>query len=243
MFGNACVLPVSIHYKNFRKDFVYYINNYCDVVLAVSDRVRQICLDYGFRKDKLKVSYIGTKVAECQMGERPYETKDFTIAYLGQARHDKGFYFLIESLRLIDNEIAKDISIVLAVKLNDKKNVLDKLSHFKNVTFYNGYTHDEFEKILSNVTLGVIPVIWEDNLPQVAIEMVAHGVPILCSDAGGASELCSSPLFKFKCGDSKELKNRIEKLYLNKVLLKEYWSNHHGLVTMSQHMLDLEQYY
>ena len=40
--------------------------------------------------------------------------------------------------------------------------------------------------------------------------MVACGVPILCSDFGGASELCSSELFKFKGGNENNFVEKLE---------------------------------
>ena len=106
-----------------------------------------------------------------------------------------------------------------------------------------GYNHNELRTILKNVDLGIIPVLWEDNLPQVAIEMVANGVPILCSSFGGASELCKSDLFKFNGGDEKDFVDKLSVFINNPELLKEYWPNHPPLVTMKKHTEDLEQYY
>ena len=246
IFNKRRLVSSSGDYYSFRKECIIYINKYCDVVLAVSSRVRDICISYGFDSKKIKVSYIGTKIAENQVGERSSkESKEsnFVIAYMGQARCDKGFYFLIDTLKSIKKDLAKQITVVLAVKFEERNYLLEQLSGFKEVKLYNGYSHDDITNILKGVTLGVIPVIWEDNLPQVAIEMVANGVPILCSDAGGASELSSSSLFKFKCGDTDELKNRIEEIYVNRSLLKEYWKNHHGLITMDDHLSELENKY
>ena len=57
------------------------------------------------------------------------------------------------------------------------------------------------DAIISQMDVGLVPVMWEDNLPQVAIEMHARHVPLLTSDLGGAQELANFPEMVFKAGD------------------------------------------
>lgn len=116
-----------------------------------------------------------------------------------------------------------------------------KLSKFHSVTIKKGYKHSELREMLADVHLGIIPVLWEDNLPQIAIEMVAMGVPVLCSSFGGASELCNSKLFKFDGGNAMELKERILYFLNNREALGEYYKNHCGLVTMKNHWDELSE--
>src|SRR5690606_37858124 len=83
-------------------------------------------------------------------------------------------------------------------------------SRFAALTWHDGYQPTELPAILEGVDLGVVPVQWEDNLPQVAIEMVAHGVPILTSDRGGAQELGgANPDFTFRAGDPTDFSARL----------------------------------
>ena len=230
------------NYVEYRKHNIEIINQYADKVLAVSERVGQILIENGINPKIVKTSYIGTKIAdieqsmETQNKIKSHKTSALTICYMGYKRHDKGYYFLIDALSKLPKP--KKINLVLAVKgLNKVKLKLN------NVTVYNGYKHDELKTILQEVDLGIVPVLWEDNLPQVAIEMVAHGVPILCSSFGGASELCKSDLFKFNGGDEKDFIEKLTNFINNPELLKEYWPNHPPLVTMEQHVKDLKQYY
>ena len=73
--------------------------------------------------------------------------------------------------------------------------------------------------------------------------MVAHGVPILCSSFGGASELCASDLFKFKGGNEQDFIEKISMFIRNPRLLDEYWLNRKKLTSMKQHITELEKYY
>ena len=113
--------------------------------------------------------------------------------------------------------------------------------NFHSVEIIHGYSHSDLSNILRGVNLGIIPVLWEDNLPQVAIEMVALGVPVLSSDAGGASELCSSNLFKFKSGNKKDFLQKLTYFVKNPEQIKSYWEYHTGLVTNKMHCEEIEK--
>ena len=84
---------------------------------------------------------------------------------------------------------------------------------------------------------------WEDNLPQIAIEMVAMGVPVLCSSFGGASELCHSDRFIFQGGDEKDFRNKLIYFVENPERIKEFWNYHNGLLTMKEHFENLSEIY
>ena len=231
-------------YARYRKHNIEQINKYVDVVLAVSDRVRMIMIDNGLNPDIIKTSYIGTKFANNEIGYSAAPKSDkLTIAYLGYERIDKGYFFLLESLTKLDDSIKQKINVVLAVANIHKAKAINALQGFNKVTIFNGYKHEQLKEILSTVNLGVVPVLWEDNLPQVAIEMVANGVPILCSSFGGASELCKSELFKFNGGDEKDFQEKLSTFVHNPSLLDEYWQHRNKLTTMKQHIQELDMYY
>lgn len=230
-------------YVEYRKHNIEYLNKYAACILAVSERVRKIMIEHGCNPDTVKTSYIGTKFAENELRHSTAQkTEPFTVAYLGYERIDKGFFFFIDALSKLNKDVAKNINIVLAVaNLNDKN--IKKLKHFNKIIVHKGYTHENLKNILKDINLGVVPVLWEDNLPQVAIEMVALGVPILCSDFGGASELCNSNLFKFNGGDEIDFIEKLTNLITNPQLLNEYWNNHPSLMTIHKHIKELENYY
>lgn len=231
-------------YARYREHNIEYLNRYADIILAVSDRVREIMTGHGTDPERIKTSYIGTRFAESELGRSAAQvTAPFTIAYLGYEREDKGFFFLTDSLAQLPEAVSRKINIVLAVADLHEEHVFPKLNRFNEVIVHKGYTHDNLREILSRVNLGIVPVLWEDNLPQVAIEMVAFGVPILCSDLGGASELSGSPLFRFKAGDSEDLNARLIGFVEDPAMLNEYWKQHPKLTTMERHVEELYKYY
>lgn len=239
-------------YQEFVDNNITYFNKYIDVILAVSSRVKNILVNSGFCESKIKVSYIGTKVAENQIKSNNANiySEIFNIMYMGYMRDDKGFYFFLDALNKIDDMLASQIGITVVAKYskNKHKNELDQLkklkSKFNRITIVNGYNAENQKKLLQGIHLGVVPVLWEDNLPQVALEQVAYGVPILVSNLGGASEICKGNInFVFESGNTVEFLSKIENIINNRVLLKEFWNYTIPLVTMKQHVMSLKKEY
>ena len=231
---------------NFSRTAIEKINKYCDNILAVSKRVFEIAEDNGFDTSKMLVSYIGTKVAEHQIGHSAYEVKDkLKLVFLGNDINfeEKGYPFLLEALSELESDYASKIDIVLTVRQKEHAEIYSMLSRFGSLKVINGYTHNDIPDILRGCNLSIVPVLWEDNLPQIAIESVAYGVPVLASTAGGASELCDSKMFSFEAGNKDDLLNKIRHFVDDPNALSEYWRHHHGLVTMEEHWKQLMQIY
>lgn len=233
---------------DFTKKATAAINENMDIVLAVSERVKQIAIENGIDAKLVKTDYIGTKIACHQIRKSRSNPKDkyFKVVYLGAwpDYEEKGYPFLIEALSQLDTMTAMNINLVMTLKVDNKDEYIrKKLDNFHSVTLIHGYGHRDLEQIMQEAHLGVVPVLWEDNLPQIAIEMVALGVPVLSSDAGGATELCNSELFKFKAGDKSDFLSKLKYLFNNRNKLDEYWKHHNGLVTMEAHIDKICDYY
>lgn len=235
-------------YVNFREKNVEYINKYVDCVIAVSERVREIAIRMGVQSDKVKTLYIGTTFAANQKEGKVWNAQEpyLNMVYLGYPRSDKGFFFLMDSLEKADEKTAGRINLTFATKTDDK-NIIDRINRlsgkFHEVRWRNGYTHGDLSEILENQDLGVVPVLWEDNLPQVAIEMVANGVPVLSADLGGAKELSDAEAFVFQHGDADDFIEKLRDILDGRTHMSAYWDGYKGLVTMERHIKELEDCY
>lgn len=234
------------HILDFSKAAIRQINQNCDEILAVSKRVYEIAEDNGFDASKMKVSYIGTKVAAHQLGHAAYPVKNgLKIVFLGNDINyeEKGYPFLIEALSKLELKYAAKIDLVFTVRQKEHADLYTMLNKFHSVKVYVGYTHNDLPRIFKGCNLSLVPVLWEDNLPQIAIESVAYGIPVLASSAGGPSELTDSALFRFQAGDAEDLLAKIRHFADHPEDLDEYWKHHHGLVTMEQHWAEIQKVY
>ena len=235
------------HILDFSKTAINKINENCDMILAVSKKVYKIAAENGLDERKMIVSYIGTKVAIQQLrsSNSKHMSNNLKIVFLGNDLfyEEKGYPFLIEALKQMEESYASKIDLVLTVRNKDYSLLTESLSNYHSLKIINGYTHSDLPNIFEGCDLSLVPVVWEDNLPQIAIESVAYGVPVLSSSAGGASELCEDDQFSFKAGDVEDFLNHIKFFVDNPQYIDKYWDKHSGLVTLRQHLSELIQIY
>jgi glycosyltransferase involved in cell wall biosynthesis len=234
-----------------RQGMIDQINANCDLVLGVSDRVCEIARAYGMRPEILHTSYIGTKQAEAFAETRPAASLPksktaLTLGFLGYMRRDKGFFFLLDTLEALPPELAAQVRLVVAARRGEAE-AMRRLELLKvrlgGVAHLDGYSHDGLDDLLRDVDVGLIPVLWEDNLPQVAIEMHARHIPLLTSDMGGARELAGCPDMVFAAGDTDSFADRIRALLAGEVDLDRYWQGAHAPQTMAGHLDELNRLY
>lgn len=242
------IVTLSSHKKKqlekWKNKNIDLINQFVDVEICVSQRVAEIVNQMGIKKEKIVVDYIGSKVAENAIyyNRTDAYTPEFTILYMGYAKIEKGFYFLIDALKKLDNPSNVILKVASKIQNKSDRDLLNDLkSKFKDVIVYDGYSHADFPRIMENVNLGVVSPLWEDNLPQVTIEMIANGIPVITSSNGGAHELNSHEDFVFT--DENDFINKLSKIIINRNLLNEYWKNSKKLTTMEIHMHNLLKEY
>ena len=234
-----------------RARMVGLINAHCDRVLCVSDRVRQIALLHGIHAERLQTLYIGTaEAAEWQktLPHPGFLAPDGTLhlAYLGYMRRDKGFHFLMQALQALPLVQARRLRLTVAARSGDAGAMagLNALRpHLAEVRHVDGYTHDDLTALLADVALGIVPVQWEDNLPQVALEMHARHIPLITSDRGGAQELGRAPAFVFRAGDAQDLHRVLYRVLEGAVQPADYWTRAQPPTSMDEHLDALLEVY
>lgn len=227
------------------------INHEVDLVLATSQRVKEVLGGYGIAAEKIAVAYIGTRAAEAatQANHRTTLTVpgQLTLAYLGYARPDKGFPFLLDTLERCPDETRSRLRLVVAALGADPltlRRLVTLAGSMVDVEYCDGYTQDHLPELLRTADVGVVPVQWEDCLPQVAIEMVANGVPVITSHRGGAKELGgSNPAFTFTATNHTELIDIWRQLLHGELSPADYWHTATNPTTMTDHLARLTQLY
>lgn len=237
-------LSLARPFAAYRTANVRLVHDVFDHVIAVSERTRQVLIDQGLPASKISVSYIGTShaatLATARKHTKPGEV--LHVAFLGYMRADKGFYFLLESLFALPDDAARRIKLTVAAPIWENYPIdrLKGLGHrFHEVVVHDGYKQAGLPGLLGDVDLGVVPVLWEDNLPQVAIEFVAHGVPILTSDRGGAQEIGSNPSFIFHAGSTRDFCAKLTAIATGATPLASFWDSPPRIYSMDAHLQDL----
>lgn len=219
-----------------------------DHVLAVSNRTKQVLAARGVPAEKIGVTYIGTGNKErfLRSEKRTNPRGELHLAYLGYMSREKGFRFLLECLENLATELASRITLTVAAENTspaDHARMLALSPRLRGIRYFDGYAVEGMAEILEGVNLGIVPVLWEDNLPQVAIELVSHGVPIITSERGGAQEIFSNRKFVFQEGVNGDLAALLTKIITKEVCTTGFWESEFNLRSMDEHVDELSRYY
>ncbi|WP_299421906.1 glycosyltransferase [uncultured Shimia sp.] len=243
--------PIAEKFVLRRAEMVKTINQNCDLVLCVSEAVRNIAVQYGLDQEICITSYIGTQQAAAFERTPPRAQLlrgdgTFTLGFLGYMRRDKGFMFLLDALEALPDELAKRVRFTAAARQGDEETMarLDKLGNrLAELTHVDGYSHDDLEALLAGIDVGVVPVLWHDNLPQVAIELHSRHIPLLTADMGGAQELANCPEMVFPAGDVQAFCARISTILKGEIDMDAYWRSARAPTTMDTHIHELMTHY
>ena len=136
-----------------------------------------------------------------------------TILYVGRLEVVKGVDVLIRALA----ELRHDLPGVKLKIVGDGsqrqslKTLAQRLDLSKAIEFTGWVKSDSIIKQYATAQMLVIPSVWPENLPTVAIEALAIGRPIVGSNTGGIAELIDDGKngFVVEAGDEKALAQAI----------------------------------
>lgn len=97
-----------------------------------------------------------------------------------------------------------------------------RTKRIKNVEFLGPRYGDDLEEIYKRCRFVVLPVIWYENLPNVALEAMAHGKPVVASNIGSMREVVSHEEngFLFEPADVDGCRGIVERLFTDDALTK-----------------------
>jgi glycosyltransferase involved in cell wall biosynthesis len=238
------------YFRDRQQNLMKIMNDAFDLVLCDSERVRAISTAAGISESICKTLYPGTLVYQTPIPiHKPSNATSLKLAFLGVAViKNKGLDFLISALEQCSDTLLSKLHVVLLAKwIYQNAGNNERLSSLGNrlggLTVKDGYAHGELGELLADVDLGVVPNLWEDCYPQVAVEFVCNGVPIIISNLGGAKEISSNPDFEFDVGSHTGLIELIDKFANDKQKLSSFWNKEPVILSMDQHIDELLEYY
>ncbi|HGY1165655.1 TPA: glycosyltransferase [Citrobacter braakii] len=204
-------------------------------VLPVSSRVGEIFADYT--KSNQKVITIGNDTAYIIPERNKVKRSNISVAFLGSFTRIKGAELFIDICEKNTNPLLK----FCFYGRGDKK----LLERFKAVggEDFGAYNAVTLPEILKKIDVGAVLSIWEDNGPQVVMEMLNNAIPVLGTKRGGISDFINSEngfLFEPDEGIDSALK------WLNSLTtetVSSYHRNIQQLKTPEQHYHEINDIY
>lgn len=185
------------------------LNKYSDLVICVSNDVRQTLIGFGIDEAKLHVQHIGSTIAERQTRlERPlYEP--IVIGNIGGVNYYKGTHVFLDAIERLER---RDFKVKIFGKYNEQY-VADLMKGRENlpVEFTGRYHPDELPELIKQIDVMVLPSICNDTAPQTIFESFSGGVPIIASNIGGFPDFVRHGVNGrlFRAGDSVDLAEQI----------------------------------
>lgn len=174
-----------------------FMTEYCDRVVTVS-RHSYTLLQILYELPESKLFYMPHALTD-RCVKRSKEQKfairrkyhigadERIILFVGRLNADKGIYDLIQ---IFPKLLCKYPSLHLVISGSGNFNSLLKLSlSYQHKVTFTGYMESWLlDELYSIADVGIVPS-YHEELGYVAIEMMMHGLPIICSNAHGLLEV------------------------------------------------------
>lgn len=146
-----------------------------------------------------------------------YWRKGYAL-YFGRFSEEKGIGTLIKVCKELP-----DVQFIFA-GTGPLEEIINNVENIENVGFQNGKA---LEKLIREARFSIYPSEWYENCPFSIMESQMYGTPVLGADIGGIPELIQVGKTGelFESGNAGDLKGKIQKLWDDKKLCKEYSRN------------------
>lgn len=157
---------------------------------------------------------------------------------------EKGIQYLIDAIHILVHRYNHNVVLNLVgrgrLELELKEQV-KQLDLDKHVVFKGYITHgEELLNLFKSSSCFILPSLWE-GLPQVLLEAMACGTPIIATDVGGIPNLLQNEKngLLVKSADPDEIAKSVLKLITNESLYNEVIKN--GLNTVLDYTLEVQR--
>jgi glycosyltransferase involved in cell wall biosynthesis len=167
-----------------------------DKIIAVCEAARQAEIQRSHvSPDKVVTIYNGIDVAPFAVSTRQAIRRElgidadaFLLGVIGRLHRQKGHVYLFQALRQVRPQFA-DVRLLVVgdCRLRNELVAQAEREGVADVVIFTGARGD-IPEILSALDLFVLPSLWE-GLPNVVLEAMAAGLPVVATAVGGTPEL------------------------------------------------------
>lgn len=162
-----------------------------DSIVVYSDHMTD---DLELCRFKSKMSVVPRHYIDFQSFRRtkPFEERDNIIGYIGRLSEEKGVLNFVAAVQLL---FEKNMDSNLKILIGGNGPLFPAIEHMligsyvnKNVTLVGWISHDELPSYLNMLKLLVLPS-YTEGLPNIVIEAMSCGTPVLATPVGGVPDL------------------------------------------------------
>ncbi|MDK1119304.1 MAG: glycosyltransferase family 4 protein [Anaerolineae bacterium] len=198
-------------------------------VIAIADFTRRYLVEtYNIPADKVALVYQGTETDRFRHSESAWKEarkryplpKDASpiLGSIGSFEHRKGHPVLFEALKELVNGSLPNVHLMLVGDGPDEAMLKEKVKALgleRSVSFFP-FT-DEPNYVFERLDMTVLPSLYKEGLPNVLLESMSMGAPVVSSNIGGVSEIVidGETGCMVEPGDKSALSDAIHKVWAN----------------------------
>jgi glycosyltransferase involved in cell wall biosynthesis len=184
---NAKINRENILYQMFpsysnpnKHQYIKEAINDVNLLIAVSNRVKEIYVDNGLVNKNFIVNHIGNITAD-NFIQRKYENNNIiTVGFMGYFSEYKGADLVLKFSKYLNKD---KFRIKIFGRIDEK--YLEQIELNEIISYEGIYQQSNISNILADIDLGLVLPIWEDNAPQVVFEFLNNGIPVIGTKMGG----------------------------------------------------------
>ena len=216
-------------------------------IIAITQFTRQYLIDtYKIPTEKVTLIYQGTDVERFQSTEAGKEealmryplpaNASPILASVGSFEHRKGHPILFEAMSRLATDSLPNVHLMMVGDGPDEqalKNQINELSIKQHVTFFPFTNEPQY--VFERADLTVLPSLYKEGLPNVLLESMSMGVPVVSSDLGGVPEIVidGKTGFMVEPGNGEQLADAIQKLWSDPISYMKMRQNARQLMTQN----------
>lgn len=195
-------------------------------ILGCADRVA-FCADHlradvvrrlGGREDA-RFEVVHNGVDEVFFVDRPESTEHFVVVFAGRLARHKGVHVMLEAVARATGRIARPIAVRIAGSsgygaggpLDEYEQKLhDQAKQIGGSVEFLGWTAPkELAREFAKASVVCLPSLWDEGFPLTALEAMAAGAPVLCSESAGLREAAAEVGLYSRFGDAATMADQL----------------------------------
>ena len=156
-----------------------------DLLISPSDFVRKRLL----QEIKLKSVTLPNFAPNPPVNIKPFEFSNYFL-FVGMLEQHKGILNLLNIFKELKNTIKARLVIVGGGSLSEHvSNFINSNSLNEKILFLGFVDNEKLYQLYQGALALIIPSIWPENAPLVALEAISVGTPVIASNCGGLPEI------------------------------------------------------
>ncbi len=196
---------------------------------AITDFTRRYLIEtYNIPAEKVALIYQGTDTERFRHSDSAWKEaqnryplpRDAApiLGSIGSFEHRKGHPVLFEALEELVNSSLPNAHLMMVGDGPDETMLKERVKTLgleRNVSFFP-FT-DEPNYVFERLDMTVLPSLYKEGLPNVLLESMSMGVPVVSSNIGGVSEIVidGETGYMVEPGDKSALADAIKKVWAN----------------------------